>query len=195
MHAAWTMERLRTYIGVHLSDLFRDVFPAYSPAEIGALIERYRDAYHAREHASTRMFPGVREALGALSGRKAVATSRRTDTTHILLKRFGIDRYFEFVQGADGVRSKPAPDIVLGALAGLGARPGDCLMVGDSPADILAARAAGVRTCIVDYGYGDRAAIDALQPDYRISHLRDLLPAVHSAGSPKAYTTPSKVVV
>ena len=37
----------------------------------------------------------------------------------------------------------------------LGARPEDCLMVGDSAADMEAGKRAGVRTCAVRYGYGD----------------------------------------
>jgi phosphoglycolate phosphatase-like HAD superfamily hydrolase len=41
-------------------------------------------------------------------------------------------------------------------MAALGAQPEECLMVGDSTADMAAGRAAGVKTCAVRYGYGDQ---------------------------------------
>ena len=47
-------------------------------------------------------------------------------------------------------------------------------MVGDSPADMEAGRAAGVKTCAVLYGYGQRAAMARHQPDYWIEDLRAL---------------------
>lgn len=52
-------------------------------------------------------------------------------------------------------RPKPAPDIYLLAAARLGSRPGDCLVVEDSPAGAAAARAAGLRA--VGYAPGDTA--------------------------------------
>ncbi len=47
-------------------------------------------------------------------------------------------------------------------------------MVGDSTADIEAARAAGVKSCAVRYGYGDPEKLAALKPDYWIDDLREL---------------------
>ena len=46
------------------------------------------------------------------------------------------------------------PYVILTALRALDAKPEDCLMVGDSTADIAAARAAGVKVCVTTYGYG-----------------------------------------
>ncbi len=171
----WPIERLRSYIGVHLGELFRDIFPSYPSSEIDSLILRYRDMYFAREHASTTLYPGVRETLSTLGGRKAVATSRRVETTRRLLEKFGLAGFFDHVQGTDDIPCKPAPDILLACMAALQVGPEECLMVGDSPADIQAAQRAGVRTCVVSYGYGDPVKIEELCPDYRISSLWELL--------------------
>lgn len=73
------------------------------------------------------------------------------------------------------MRAKPAPDVVLAAMAGLGANAQDCLLVGDSAADMEAGRLAGVRICAVTYGYGDPAELAKWHPAYQVSDLRELV--------------------
>ncbi|MCZ2075112.1 MAG: HAD-IA family hydrolase [Bryobacterales bacterium] len=173
--ALWPTERLRRYIGLHLGEMFRDIFPSYSASQIDSLIVRYRDTYFAREHSATTLYDEVRETLAHISGRKAVATSRRVDTARRLLEKFGILQFFDHVQGTDHIPCKPAPDILVACMEALGAAPQDCLMVGDSPADLQAARSAGIASCVVTYGYGDPQRIQELQPNYWISSLRELV--------------------
>lgn len=167
---------LRRYIGRHMFDLFADVIPGVTEAEMAELLRRYREAYHARGHRETRPYPGVAEALSRLGGRKATATTKGTPTTRAVLEKFGLLAYFDHVQGTDGFPSKPAPDVVLRSLDGLGVRPEECLLVGDSAPDMEAGRRAGVKICAVTYGYGDPEALARWQPDYRISDLRQLIP-------------------
>ena len=167
-------EYLKGYIGRHLIDLFLDIFPDYSPERVDALIVQYRLLYLARGHKLTRMYPGVTEALAALGGRKSIATTKGTPTTRAILEQFGLISYFDHVQGTDGFPCKPAPDVILNALAALGASPRECLMVGDSAADMEAGRRAGVRTCAVRYGYGKPADLARFEPDYWIDDLREL---------------------
>ena len=171
----WPTERLRRYIGLHLSELFEDIFPSCSASEIDSLVLRYRDNYVARKHLATTLYPDVTETLAKLRGRKAVATSRRGDTARHLLEKFDVIGFFDHVQGTDHIACKPAPDVLLACMDALAVCPGDCLMVGDSPADIQAARSAGVKTCVVTYGYGDPNRIEELRPDYQVSSLRELL--------------------
>jgi len=73
------------------------------------------------------------------------------------------------VQGTDGFPAKPAPDVIFRSLEGLGVRPEGCLFVGDSPADMEAGRRAGVKTCAVLWGYGDREEMARWEPDYWVS--------------------------
>ena len=167
---------LKGYIGLHLIEVFTDVFPHYTSAQIDEMVVEYRAIYPAREHKSTSVYPGVKEALAALGGRKSTATTKGTPTTRLVLEKFGLLQYFDHVQGTDGIPCKPAPDVLLTALKGLNADPADCLMVGDSPADMEAGRRAGVRTCAVRYGYGNPDELARWQPDYWISDLRELLP-------------------
>lgn len=166
---------LRSFVGLHLIDLFQDVFPDYSAEQIDGLIKQYRTNYLGRCHRETKVFPGAKETLAALGGRKSSATTKGTPTTRAVLTQFDLIQYFDHVQGTDGIPYKPAPDVLLAAMAALDARPEECLMVGDSTADMAAGRAAGVKTCAVRYGYGNQEAMARLEPDYWIDDLRALV--------------------
>ncbi|HYW44738.1 MAG TPA: HAD-IA family hydrolase [Bryobacteraceae bacterium] len=173
-----TFEFLKGYIGLHLIDLFTDVLPHYGATQVDELIRQYRAIYLARGHTQTHVYPGVPEALAALPGRKGTATTKGTPTTRAILEQFGLIRFFDHVQGTDGFPCKPAPDVILTALAALGADPEECLMVGDSPADMEAGKRAGVKTCAVRYGYGQPEALAKYEPDYWVDDLRALSPLV-----------------
>ena len=163
---------VRSYIGRHLTDLFGDVVPGLPAAAMERLIAEYREIYWAREHNATKLFPGVAEAVRALGGMKATATTKGTPTTRVVLEKFGLLPYFDHVQGTDGFPAKPSPEVIQRSLQALGVKARDALMIGDAPADIAAARAAGVTVCAVSYGYGNPRE---MEPDFWIDDLCELL--------------------
>ncbi len=165
---------LRPYIGRHLMDTFGHL--GYSSAEVEAMIAQYRQIYLGRGHAATRVFPGVAEMLGTLGGRKSTATTKGSATTRAVLEQFGLLPHFDHVQGTDGFPAKPEPDVIFESLRVLGVPPHECLLVGDSPADMEAGRRAGVRTCAVRWGYGDLKEMARWRPDYWIDAPRQLTP-------------------
>jgi phosphoglycolate phosphatase-like HAD superfamily hydrolase len=65
--------------------------------------------------------------------------------------------------------------VIFKSLEGLGAEKEDCLFVGDSPADMEAAQRAGVKSCAVTYGYGQREEMAKWSPDFWIDEIRQLL--------------------
>lgn len=163
---------LKGYIGRHLLDLFRDLeFPA---EHIDGMIADYRQIYADRKHTMTKVYPGVLEGLAALPGKKTTATTKGTPTTRIVLELFGLLPFFDHVQGTDGFPAKPEPDVLFKAMESLGAKPEDCLFVGDSPADMEAGKRAGIKTAAVTYGYGTREALSKWEPDFWIDDLRQL---------------------
>lgn len=168
-------EYLRTFIGRHLYELWDEVFPGCSKDKADELLREYRTTYLARQHAATTVFPGVREALAALRGRKATATTKSTETTRAVLQLFGLATYFDHIQGTDGFPAKPNPEVLLRAAAGLGLPLDDCLFIGDSPADMEAGKRAGMKVCAVVYGYGGQSELDAWRPDFIVSDMRELL--------------------
>jgi HAD superfamily hydrolase (TIGR01509 family) len=169
-----TFEFLKSYIGLSLNELFCDIFPGCTEETRAALFQQYRTFYHERCHGLTRIYPGVAEGLAALGGRKSTATSKGTPYSRFTLEHFGLLQYFDHVQGTDGFPSKPAPDVIFTALKAVGGSPEECLLVGDSRADMEAGRRAGVKTCAVRYGYGKVAEMAQFEPDYWVDDLREL---------------------
>lgn len=166
---------LRRYIGRHLIDPFQELFPHYTAEQIDEMIAHYRRVYLARKHSMTRCYAGVAEMLRALPGRKSTATTKGTPTTRLVLEQFGLLPYFDHVQGTDGFPAKPQPDVIFKSLAVFDATPADCLFVGDSAADMEAGHRAGVKTCAVFYGYGDREEMLRWDPDFAIERPEELL--------------------
>src|SRR6202166_1126803 len=165
---------LRRYIGRHLYDLFGDLLPECTREQMDQMLADYRRIYLGRNHSLTRAYPGIADALATLPGRKSTATTKGAPTTRIVLEMFGLLPYFDHVQGTDGFPAKPEPDVIFASLRVFGARPQDCLLVGDAPADMEAGRRAGVKTCAVLYGYGQREDLEKWNPDYWITDLRQL---------------------
>lgn len=167
-------EYLKSYVGRHLIDLFSDLFPDCGAERMDSMILEYRTTYLGMKHQRTALYPGVQEGLSILPGLKATATTKGTPTTRAVLEQFGLIQYFDHVQGTDGIPCKPAPDVLLAALKGISAEPNECLMVGDSCADMEAGRRAGVKICAVRYGYGNPEELARWEPDYWVSDLREL---------------------
>ena len=138
------------------------------------LIREWRVVYPAQGHTQTTVYPGVVETLAALRGLKTTATTKSSLAARAVLAQFGLAGHFHHIQGTDGFGYKPEPDVVLHAVKALGARPEDCLFVGDSETDMEAGRRAGVSTCAVRYGYGDVRALARWQPDYWVDNFADL---------------------
>jgi HAD superfamily hydrolase (TIGR01549 family) len=166
---------LRRYIGRHLFDLFGDLFPECTREHMDQMLVDYRRIYLARNHSLTHAYPGVSDLLKALPGKKSTATTKGTPTTRAVLELFGLLPYFDHVQGTDGFPAKPEPDVILASLKALGVQSTECLLVGDSAADMQAGRRAGVKTCAVLWGYGQREELARWEPDYWIDHPRELL--------------------
>jgi phosphoglycolate phosphatase len=168
-----TDDFLRTYIGKHLDELWRDL--GFPEAEWAPMLVDYRQVYAGRGHRLTRAYSGVVEGLAGLSGvRKSTATTKGTHMTRLVLDMFGMLSHFDHVQGTDGFPAKPHPDVILKSLDVFGVAPGDVLMVGDAESDMAAARAAGVKVCAVRYGYGTIENLAKWKPDYWVDDLREL---------------------
>ncbi|HET8678111.1 MAG TPA: HAD-IA family hydrolase, partial [Blastocatellia bacterium] len=75
----------------------------------------------------------------------------------------------------DSDRHKPDPQPIHVALDRLGARADRAAYVGDSPHDIAAGRAAGVRTVAALWGPASRADLESAQPDWLAENLDSLL--------------------
>ena len=90
---------LQSFIGKHLQELWAELIPGLTPEHSETLTQEYRQVYWARNHSSTRLYPGVAEMLAALGGRKSTATTKGTPTTRVVLEMFGLIQFFDHIQG------------------------------------------------------------------------------------------------
>jgi HAD superfamily hydrolase (TIGR01509 family) len=135
-----------------------ETFPELSddPAVVAALLAGFSPAY--RRHAgAVSAFPGVPELLARLRAagcRTGVITSKAADRFALDAAGTGLAGGWDVVVCAeDVVRGKPDPEPVETALRRLGAGRRAAVVVGDSPADMAAAGAAGTRAVGVAWGF------------------------------------------
>jgi HAD superfamily hydrolase (TIGR01549 family) len=77
--------------------------------------------------------------------RIAIATTDDRDPTQAMIDAFDIGDYIEtMVCSDDGIKAKPAPDMVLTICGRMGIKPSEVMVVGDTTADLKMARAANV---------------------------------------------------
>lgn len=146
--------------------------------EIAAMVATYREHNFAHHDAMVHPYDGVLDAVNALHARGVrlgIVTSKKREGAHRGLQHCGFGDVFDVVVAADDVeRHKPDPEPVRFALAQLGVQPSDAVFVGDSPHDLVAGRAAGVRTAAVGWGPFARGTLEAEEPDYWIERPAEL---------------------
>lgn len=146
---------------------------ALHEAYLGRFLEHYHDVSGQR----SALYSGVSEALELLAKAQvpmAVVTNKPARFVPHLLAELGIAGYFGHWLGGDSLAlRKPDPAPLNHLLKTAGVRPSQALMVGDSRSDVLAGKAAGVKTLGVSYGYNHGNPIEAEGPDWVASHLGD----------------------
>lgn len=180
-HTDVSREKLTPYMGGTLTDMFREV-TGVGDAEVEELIGLYREFNWAHHDELVTAYPHVNEVMGALQAagvRMGVVTTKIRKTSEMGLKLCGLDGYIETIVSLDDVQHpKPHPEPVLKALDAMRADPATTVMVGDSKGDLLAARAAGVRSIAVGWTIKSREELNRCEPDYWIEDMKDLLPIV-----------------
>ncbi|MEO3386951.1 HAD family hydrolase [Mesorhizobium sp. CAU 1741] len=147
----------------------------------GDHLEAMRESMAARFHAELKAIDGIREALETLPHRRCVASSSRPERIRMSLTITGLlDLLEPAIYSATMVkRGKPAPDLFLHAASEMAAAPERCTVIEDSPAGIVAAKAAGMRVFAFSGGShavagGLHAAFQTLAPDLVFDDMRRL---------------------
>jgi phosphoglycolate phosphatase len=125
----------------------------------------------------TVLYDDVAEVLGHFSNKLklAVVTNKPRAFAEKILDEFGLKSIFPVVLGGDSLpKAKPDPELLWLAIEKLGGDRVTALMVGDGPQDLQAGKAAGVKTCMVRYGFGFHESLMNLNPDHLIKKFIEL---------------------
>lgn len=143
--------------GLPLEEIFRMAWPDLTLDQAHAYRTEYREHYEREAIPATRLYRGARATLHAFHCAgllQATVTGKRAADCERILRGLRITDEIDAFFGGDSVpRPKPAPDLALAAMARLGVTPAESVVIGDAPADIGMAVAAGARTIQVRWGW------------------------------------------
>ncbi len=150
----------------------------FAPDQVDELVRVYR-AHNEPLHDELEACAGMESVLVRLheEGRRlGVVTAKRRSTVELAFARVPLAHLFETIVGGDETaRHKPDPEPLLLAAERMGADPAQTAYVGDSPFDILAAKAAGMYAIAVTWGrIHDRAKLEQVEPDAMVDKPAEL---------------------
>jgi 2-phosphoglycolate phosphatase len=152
------LERIRPVVSHGTVGLLRVGFGLQPDDEdFAPLRRRLLDLYQEHLARDTRPFPGIEQLLAGLERaglRWGVVTNKPGWLTEPLLQQLGLTpRSACIVSGDTTARRKPDPEPLLHACTLAGCLAPECVYVGDAERDVIAGRAAGMRTIVAAYGY------------------------------------------
>jgi len=155
-----------------MAELRRALCPVYDRWDADAL-SRWAPRQGAAELLRGIAHKGLRAGMVSNIGRRALGQA---------LGRFGYQRWLAPVVSRDEVTwMKPRAEGILRVLAEWRARPQEVLFVGDSRADVMGARAAGVAVAIVRGGECEESAFADDPPEHMVSRLEELAGLIGAA--------------
>ena len=150
---------VRHVVGLTLEDAIMRLLPKALPELHRQTAASYRRAFQAlrsRPDHQEPLFDGIRAVIDALADAGmllGVATGKSRRGLIATLDRHGLGSRFVTLQTVDDNPGKPAPSMLLRAMADAGVERGETVMVGDTIYDIEMARNAGTAAIGVAWGY------------------------------------------
>ncbi len=149
-----------------------------SPGHADELVAVYREWNHREHDRMLKLYDGILGLLHSLQAagvKLGLVTSKSRYTTQMAFDLTGIESYFDATVCADeSPRNKPSPDPILLCLKMLAVDTAQAAYVGDSPSDIQAALAAGVRAVGVTWGVFAAKTLEAEKPDILVHTVSEL---------------------
>ncbi len=175
---------LLSIVGLSLPVAMRVLVPDATDSQIQTLVEGYKSAYFTLRQSlgsaeTSPLFPGIDAVLADLSAQPqtilAVATGKSRRGLDKLIEGHGWQGLFFSGQVADDHPSKPNPSMLSAILRDTGLDPDRAVMIGDTSFDMDMARAAGIRSIAVGWGYHRP---ETLVADAFVKTPAEILPAI-----------------
>lgn len=176
-----SLEEIRNFVGDGVVNQIRRAVPAgASPQDTQRCEDLFRSHYEEHKYDHTQPYPGVIYMLEELNrmGREAAVVSNKFDpAVKDLCKQifYGLITIAVGEKEAEGIRKKPAPDMVERVLRKLEMDAEQAVYVGDSPVDIQTARNAKIPCISVTWGFRTRQELLDAGAERFIDTPRELL--------------------
>ena len=170
------LEEIFGFVGDGVKKLLRLAVGNHPEISFEQALQVFRGHYLSHCLDRTVFYPGIETTLSHFSGkRKAVATNKSIEYTHVILQGLGAHHFDVVVGGDNGFGLKPEPGMLLHVMERLNIPRERTVLVGDSTNDINGGHNAGIRVCAVGYGMGNRDKMAACQPDWFIERPEELI--------------------
>lgn len=179
-----SLDKLEPFIGPPLADSFME-FYGFTPEQAKRAIEKYRERFDHQGIYENEMYEGIDRMLLKLkeSGKMlAIASSKPTPLVLRVLEHFHIKECFDYIVGSelDGRRGKKeevveeALRLMVPATLDAQERKTCVAMVGDRKFDIEGAKAFGLTSVGVSFGYAPQGELEAAGADYIVDTVSEL---------------------
>lgn len=173
------VETVTRYVGRGAKALLRDLLPETTDEEVEHWFQKFCRHYVKNPAAQNTFMPGARAALALGSTRLlALCTNKPMVMTQSVLECLEWQDCFDVVVApSESEKKKPDKEPLLQVSRALGVQPSRLIMIGDSPPDVGAGKAAGAVTVGVLGGFVAREVLVDTEPDFLLESL-DQLPAL-----------------
>lgn len=171
------LDDLLCFVGPPLEESFQE-FYHLTPSQTDEAVKVYRRRYEKIGVYENALYPGIPQFLD--KARQAgkvlmVATSKPQRMADLVLSHFGIADRFAFVGGREDSSRRTKEEVIRYVMKENGlTRTEDIVMIGDRKHDVLGAKAVGLDSVGVLYGYGSRDEFQAAGATYIVDTLKEL---------------------
>ncbi len=169
---------IKACIGWGVKMLLEQVMPGESPEAIDKARLRFLQIYDHHLVVDTTLYEGVLDALRIFKEKGktlAIVSNKPVRLTEDILCEFGIREHFGCVLGGDSMKvRKPSPEPLIHVMKELSCTPEASVMVGDSPVDCEAGKAAGTATIGALYGFRPEEELRRAAPDILVKDFNEL---------------------
>jgi phosphoglycolate phosphatase len=162
-----SVKEISRYVGRGLHYLLQGCLKTQDESILEKGSKIYRNYYAAHMLDHSKLYPGAKETLESLKGKKQVVLTNKPDPfSKDLLAALGVSHYFtDIIPGNSVYPKKPDPAAILAIMKREKIAASETLFVGDSCVDIETARNAGVGVVVLTHGFEEEAALKAAGPD------------------------------
>ena len=173
------LERIRGYVGRGARRLMRCCLAedghTIDEDDLDSALQTFVAVYREHPVGHTTFYDGMLELIEENGLACAVVSNKPGDLCRTILSKLDVSEKFGAIIGdGDTPDRKPAPTPFLAALEALKVDPANAMVIGDGLPDLRGAKAAGIRSCAVTWGYGEEDELLAEEPDVVVASVSEL---------------------
>jgi 2-phosphoglycolate phosphatase len=164
------------HVGRGVEHLLRHAVPEKGPDHFAEVLRVFLGRYENHLLDATVLYPHAHQTLEYFRAkRRAVVSNKMHRLALAVLRGLGIAHCFDIILGGDSAaQKKPHPALLQEAMRRFHVPAQRALMIGDGRIDIEAGKLAGVLTCGVTYGLGQKEDVIAAGPDFVVDDLAEI---------------------